>query len=505
MEASDNGQKPKKGTSSPLHTAVRDFAKALEEGSSLDGFAAEYMDAAQRGPMTIRGTGDVGDRTVRDPHFQSHEILHTPSWLVELGVMKPDELVELPFLQMSEGGKPHVRVAGFMGNARSGKAQMIPADIQKGPTDMKKMADFILQNPENSLKFAGVLDLIKALHYFQQRTLRHQHDEVAIQAIGDLDAVFELIECIPFGRTESLIECIYQKLFERPKIKALIEKLQKVKIDIRNASDLQNWVETDGFSNPKVTDITTSIKEQVESQLIEQFLDLKKSILEFVHGLRKKKARMQEIAKKTVAETANGVAGQAMTAARIVAAAKAAPPPIVRKGTIIGFPAPWLPGAVADEELDAEARKLAIKLVNQHLTEIGVMQPADAPVEPPPIGKAPLLLKNIFDELLEFRAMPGRTITPIGFPHKFEFCECLFDEESPLGEMSSLPDDWNWDVINKMSLTKLFNTSSEEGLQALLKFLKTVKKFRDEIRTNGLTGDDEMRAQCAEIFKSLFS
>ncbi|MCC7197644.1 hypothetical protein IT413_05640 [Candidatus Peregrinibacteria bacterium] len=511
MESSKGGTLKGSG----LQAAVLEFVEnqgALEE---LRAFCAAFEDSKHVSPRTIRGTGaDVAfQKHASDLHFDSHDFLMSPAKLVEIGIMRPTEVVTLPYLSVGADKKPVLQAAVFMGRSPESKDHVIPMEVRNGAGEMKKMADFTMQDKEHRERFSGTLDLLKAIHLFQLSAVhKPMPAQDALQSVENLDAVYETLSQLDVTRTESLMRSIYQRLFDKPETKAFLEKM---KVDAKTPGELRNWIETDGFLNPAVAPVVDRLKKNIEREVAEICFTLKKGMLHFVHGLQTKKLELRAAENPDFPSNIGGVISQRLKRAmgmapvisnldrtRVTAdpvEVEAAPASVVPASVapISQAPTSEAPATLASPPPSfEEGDDKIIPIVPTRIISVGTGV-AKKPRQEVTANEDEVLA-IVFDGFLNFQKIAGRVPAKIGFAHKFEFCDFLLNAEVEIGPLQ-------WENVKAYKLAELFDPNTPAGVNGLLNFFRTLQWAREEIAKKRIVHAEQVREQCSEIFTSLFS
>lgn len=506
---------------SGLQAAVLEFVENNGALKELDAFCRAFAYSNEVSPRTIRGTGidDSDDKRVSDPHFHSHDFLQSPTKLVEIGIVHPNEVVSLPYLHIGYDKKPTLLATTFMGKAPESADHVIPKEVRNGAAGMKKMVDFVLQDKVHRGKFSSALDILKVLHLFQLSAVHKSLGTYeTAPSIDDFDKVFEILAKLEVTKTESLMRSIYQRLFDKPKTKALLEKM---KVEAKTAAELRNWVETDGFLNPAAASIVSQFKAHIERDVVDHSLNLKKALLEFVQGLKKRHLGLEANpnANGTAADVKGNIAGiEGVVSKRLMKTVGMAPVithlseelPKVEEAPISVVPASVAPASQAPM---SEAPRTLVSpppafedpnagytaIVPTRIVSIGGTESRKPHREATPVDAE--ILATVRAGFQYFQSVEGRTQVKIGFAHKFEFCDFLLNKDFEIGDLV-------WENLSAYKLAELFDSNTPAGVNGLLNFFRTTKWVREEIRNiskKRVPNDDYVREQCSEIFTSLFS
>lgn len=494
---------------SSLQGAVLEFVENNSPVKQFEAFHQAFVDATQASPGTIRGTGIdySNDKRVRDPHMDSHDFFQTTIKLVEIGIMHPDQVIALPYLGTDRDKKPVIMATASLGKAPAPKGHMIATEVRDGAIFMKAMADFVLQDPDHKKRFSLGLDTVKAFYYFQLSAIHKMPnvDEV-IQSIGDIEAVYQVLANMETSGTDSLTRSIYQKLFDKPETKVLIAKM---KIDVGSADELRTWVETGGLSTPAATTIAERMKSHISREAVDQMLKLKKSLLEFVHGLNERRLGRDaqpagNAAAADVKENIGGIGG--VVSQRLMRTVGMAPvithlgeEPAVEEAPVSQVPMSEAPRTLVSPPPAFENTNAGYTaIVPSRIVSIGNGVSEKPRHEVTPVEAE--ILATVRAGFQYFEKSEGRTSVKVGFAHKFEFCDFLFNKDFEIGPLV-------WENLSEYKLAELFDSNTPAGFNGLLNFFRTMKWVREEIGTiskKGMPNDDYVREQCSEIITSLF-
>lgn len=509
---------------SGLQQAVKDFTESYNSLNELSAFASAFVDSSQASPQTIRGTGidHSSDERASDPYFDSHDFLTPVTKLVEIGILHPDKTVSLPYLNIGADKKLTLQAAVFMGDAPESKAHVIPTEMRNGAATMKKMVGFIMQDRKHMQRFSLALDVLKGLHLFQLEAVQKSSDQsFAAQSIDNYDRVLEVLSRAEVQSTESLVRAIYQKLFDKPQTKNLLLKLG---LDFSSASDLRDWVETDGFLDEDATIITGRFRGNINREVQAHIAQVKNDLLSFVQHLQQLKQGTNGSSGDSAALVAQRILSvRSPVSERVSRVAMKMNPvitditPPVRDDTSAtaaastetladAAPVSEAPETLASPPPTFEEHHYvpivpmrtvfigqADRVTNEGLDAISVE--GDERIVSPEAEELLGLMRQDFEL---FRHLDGRNPdAKIGFSHTFEFCNFLLNSDVEIGPLK-------WENLSDYALVDLFDKDTVDGFNGLISFFRTVQRLRGEIMKRGLMNDEHLKERCFKIFIQLF-
>jgi hypothetical protein len=519
------------GSGSPLDsvgTAVQDFVDKYGSVESfvahreVTSFAQAFHDSSLASPHTVRGTGldHSSNERANDSHFDSHDFLITATRLVEIGIVHPERAVSLPYLKIDDDKKLSIQAEVFMGKAPESKTHVIPEQVRHGAAGMRKMVAMIMQDKTNKKLFPITLDVLKVIHLFQMAAVHKSvSPEEAVRSIHHYDQVMYLLDQLEVNGTESLVRSIYQRLFDKPQTKALIQKLG---IDIGTAADLRNWVETDGFMDLDMAPIAGKIKANIQREVEHHTQNLKKELLEYVGVLKQVHEKMK--AEPAVVTSRIENIGGPMSE-RILRAAKMNPvitdirayaptlmavvapetavdaSPVSEAPATLATPPPVFDASTEVIEPIVPSRTIFVGRAVEEVVGAADDAADGEPPESEPVASADAeeVLASILTGIEYFQNIEGRRPdVKVGFAHRFEFSNYLSASDFEIGDI-------RWENLNETKLADLFDSNSVPGINGFLYFFRTLQRLREEVRSKGLLDDPYVKDHCSKIFNQLFT